>query len=314
MTGRGADIGGIFGGAAATTFMGLPEARLDALKADVVILGAPSATPYGVTGTYSAAAPQAIRKAVAKHANARSHIDFDQGGPVGGEGRKVIADAGDLAWDEADFAANRQRIREAVTAILKAGAVPVVLGGDDSIPIPVLQAYEHYGPLTILQIDAHIDWRDEIGGERLGLSSNMRRASEMAWIERIVQVGQRGIGSARPSDAADARAWGVHLISGREVHQRGIGAALEAVPAGARVFINFDVDALDPAIMPAVIGPAPGGLSYWDVVGLIDGVAQKARIAGFSIVELAPERDVNGLSALTAARIVANVLGRCARA
>lgn len=314
MAGKDADIGSIFGGTAATTFMGLPRAHLDALEADVVILGAPSATPYGATGPYSAGAPQAIRNAVARHASALSHMDFDQGGPIGADGRKIIADAGDLAWDETDFVANRQRIREAVAAILAAGAVPVVLGGDDSIPIPVFQAYERHGPLTILQIDAHIDWRDEIGGERLGLSSNMRRASEMAWVERIVQIGQRGIGSARPTDVADARAWGARLISGREVHQSGIRAALEAIPASASVYINLDVDALDPSIMPAVIGPAPGGLSYWDVVGLIDGVAAKARIAGFSIVELAPERDLNGLSALTAARIVANVLGRCARA
>jgi arginase family enzyme len=83
--------------------------------------------------------------------------------------------------------------------VLDRGAVPFLLGGDDSLPIPMLEAFgAHRGKrLTILQIDAHIDWRDEVGGERLGLSSTMRRASEMGHVERIIQVGQRGIGSAR---------------------------------------------------------------------------------------------------------------------
>ena len=106
--------------------------------------------------------------------------------------------------------------------ILDAGAVPILLGGDDSLPIPMLEAYAGRGRFTILQIDAHIDWRDEVQGERLGLSSGMRRASEMAHIERIIQVGQRGIGSARPSDLADARDWGVTFFPARGVAQAGI--------------------------------------------------------------------------------------------
>jgi agmatinase len=76
----------------------------------------------------------------------------------------------------------------------------------------MLQALEGQGPLTILQIDAHIDWRREVEGERWGLSSTMRRASEMAHVERIIQVGQRGMGSARPADMEDALRWGVHFI------------------------------------------------------------------------------------------------------
>ena len=90
---------------------------------------------------------------------------------------------------------------------LKAGAKPLVIGGDDSIPTPVFSAFEGHGSFTILQIDAHIDWRDELLGERYGLSSTMRRGSEMAHIERIVQVGMGSSGSARTTEVLDALAW-----------------------------------------------------------------------------------------------------------
>jgi agmatinase len=82
---------------------------------------------------------------------------------------------------------------------------------------------------------------------------------------------------------------------------------------GGNVLVTIDCDGLDPAIMPAVIGPAPGGLSYWQAVGLMRGVARKARIAGFDIVEFMPERDEQQRGALTAARLVANAIGLISR-
>ena len=181
------------------------------------------------------------------------------------------------------------------------------------MPIPVFEACHDRGPLTIVQIDAHIDWREEVAKERWGLSSTMRRASEMPHVERIVQVGQRAIGSARPGDFADAKAWGVIFVPARAVHEHGIAPVLDAVPAGAQVLLTLDCDGLDPTIMPGVIAPAPGGLTYWQVIGILRGIAAKARIAAFDLVEFVPERDVAGLGALTAARIIVNVLGLLAR-
>jgi agmatinase len=168
--------------------------------------------------------------------------------------------------------------------------VPVLLGGDDSIPIPMLQAFEGRGKFTIVQIDAHIDWRDEVDGERWGLSSTMRRASEMDHIERIIQVGARNIGSARPQDLADARAWGVQFFTARDVARDGLQPVLDAIPAGSNVIICFDCDGLDPSIMPGVIGRAPGGLGYWQTVELLTGIAGKSRIAAFDLVEFMPDR------------------------
>jgi agmatinase len=310
---RRPDLGTLFGAAETETLLGLPSARdLEALAARIVILGVPCATPYPSVGPYCAGAPSAIRAAIASYASNLHHVDFDLGGTIF-PGAVTAVDAGDLACTETDPAGNRAAIREAIAAIIGRGAVPIIIGGDDSVPIPVFEAFRNRGPLTIVQIDAHIDWREEVAGERWGLSSTMRRASEMAHIERIVQVGQRGLGSARPRDLADAREWGATFVPAEVVHEHGIAAALDAVPAGSQVLVTLDCDGLDPTIMPGVIAPAPGGLTYWQAIGILRGIAAKARIAAFDLVEFVPERDVAGLGALTAARIIVNGLGLLAR-
>lgn len=306
-------VAAVFGAAAVETFLGLPSCPdLERLDAGIAILGVPCATPYPAAGAYCAGAPAAIRAAIAPYAANLEHFDFDLGGPIFPDGVRAV-DCGDLDGDVTDPAGNRARIRAGVATILSKGAVPVVLGGDDSIPIPMLAGFEGQGPFTILQIDAHLNWRDEVGGERFGLSSTMRRASEMTHIGGLVQVGARAIGSARPGDVEDARRYGAKLVLAQEVHRHGITPVLDLIPAGADVIVTLDCDGLDPAIMPAVLGPAPGGLTYWQVVELLHGVAAKARIAGFDLVEFLPERDINQQGALVAARIITNVLGLLAR-
>lgn len=308
-----ATLGEMFGAGGGATFFNLPEGAWTGLRADIVLFGAAGATPYPSVGFYCAGGPQAIRAAGAAYGAAFSHMHFDLGGPVLPEGI-VAVDAGDLDQDPSDPAANRGRIRAATETILAAGAVPVLVGGDDSLPIPMLEGFAALGrPVTILQIDAHIDWRDEVGGERLGLSSTMRRASEMGHVARIIQLGQRGIGSARVEDVAAARAWGVDFVPMAEVARDGLARAIGLIPEGADVVICLDVDALDPGVMPAVIGRTAGGLTYWQLMELIQGVAGRGRIAGFDMVEFMPERDIDGQGALLAAQILAGVLGVIAR-
>jgi agmatinase len=135
----------------------------------------------------------------------------------------------------------------------------------------------------------------------------------MGHVARIVQVGQRGIGSARPVDFADAKAWGAEFVSGAEVAREGVGRAVELIPEGAEVVVVLDCDALDPAVMPAVIARVPGGLGYWDVLGLLEGVAAKARIAGMAVTEFMPARDIDGQGAAVAAALVTSALGLIAR-
>jgi agmatinase len=306
-----ASLGEMFGAGGAATFMGLPAGDLARLEADVVILGADGCTPYGSVGHYCAGGPAAIRAGAGDYAANLSHMNFDIGGPVEASAR--VVDAGDVPIGD-DAGQNRAAIGQAVGQVLDAGAVPVLIGGDDSLPTPMLQAFDARGrKIVILQIDAHIDWRDEVQGERWGLSSTMRRASELGCVARIVQVGQRGIGSARMSDVADAVAWGVQFVSGRAVAREGVAQAVALVPEGAEVVICLDCDGLDPAIMPAVIARTAGGLSYGQVLDLIEGVASRARIAGFAMVEFMPAQDIGGMGATTAAQLLAAAVGVIAR-
>ncbi|MEE4236293.1 MAG: arginase family protein [Anderseniella sp.] len=306
-------IATMFGAGDVKTFHGIPACDGPAnVTARAAVLGVPCATPYASVGPYCAGGPAAIRAAAAPYAANLAHVDFDLGEPLLPGGPGDACDLGDLPFT-GDSAANRAAIRSAVATILDRGAVPVLLGGDDSIPIPMLQAFEGRGRYTIVQIDAHIDWRDDVGGERWGLSSTMRRASEMDHIEAIIQVGARNIGSARQQDLADAKAWGAQFFTARDAARNGIQPVLDAVPAGGNVIICFDCDGLDPSIMPGVIGRAPGGLGYWQTVELLAGIAAKSRIAAFDLVEFMPDQDVDGLGALTAARMVTTALGLIAR-
>ena len=302
----------MFGSAAGDTFLGLPKcADFDALplETSAVVLGAPLVTPYQSVGSYCHNAPAAIRRAIAPYAANLHHVDFDLGRPLFPRQRVNAVDCGDLPYHQSDFAANRGALQSTVESILDQHAAPIVLGGDDSVPIPLLGAFAGRGDFVVVQVDAHIDWRDEVNGERYGLSSNMRRASEMSHVGRIVQIGQRAIGSARPTDYQDALDWGVQFHSGRAVADLGISPALADVPPNADVILAIDVDGLDPSVVPGVIGRAPGGLNYWQVASLIHGIAAKARLRAVSLVEFMPERDVDDLGALTCARLVANTLG-----
>lgn len=309
-----AALGTMFGAGEAETFLGLPRCRdLSRLPAKIALIGADGCTPYPAVGFYCAGGPAAIRAAGAAYAASLSHVNFDLGGPVF-PGAVDAVDAGDLPQDEAEPAGNRARIFGAVSQVLDRGGVPFLLGGDDSVPIPMIEAFGARGKTyTILQIDAHIDWRDEVGGERLGLSSTMRRASEMGHVERIVQVGSRGIGSAREADLQDALDWGVEFVPAGEVARDGVWRAADLIPEGSEVILCLDLDALDPSVMPAVIGRTAGGLSYWQVLELVGAVAEKARIAGFDMVEFMPGRDIDGQGALAAAQLLAAAMGVVAR-
>jgi agmatinase len=306
-------LGSIYGSVSSETFLGLPSATIAAgAKAHIALFGAGTATPYPSIGAYCADAPRAVRAGIANWAGARDNMDFDLGGRLLPDGVTAV-DCGDLVLDLEDAPGNREKITATTNALLEGGAVPILLGGDDSVPIPFFQAFKGRGTFTVLQIDAHIDWRDEVQGIHLGLSSTMRRASEMAWIDRIIQVGARGLGSARAGDYEDACRAGVTFVTAREVAAHGIQSALDAIPSGANLLITLDCDGLDPTVIPGVIGRAPGGLSYWQTIELLHGAAQRARIAAFDLVEFVPLRDIGQQGALVAARLVVNAIGLVAR-
>lgn len=293
------------------TFCEVPFAYgLAALEADVAVFSARHGSPYTPgTPSHSANAPDAVRQALSWYDVGREQWDFDVGAPVMGTAK--VVDAGDIDLSLTDSAGNRENIQEATQAILRRGVKPIMLGGDDSTPIPFIEGFGATGkPLTVLQIDAHIDWRDEVNGETHGFSSTMRRASEFAHVKNIIQIGAREAGSARKQEVEDAKAWGAQIFPMRTIATEGVKKAIDAIPEGADVLLAIDVDGLDPTLMPGVLSPAYGGLQFQDMLTIFDGVTSRANIAGASFVEFVPEKDTSGLCGSVIARLACNIIAR----
>lgn len=296
------------------TFAALPAADLDSLDTpSIVLFGASEATPYDDgEPSHSADAPAAIRAASLGFARQLSQIDFDLGFtpfPDPNDARGVV-DLGDVDTRPEDAAGNRERIETTTRAVLATGAVPIVLGGDDSVPIPFAAGFADREPLIVVQIDAHVDWGDDIRGEPLGYGSPMRRLAELPHVTGMVQVGVRGLGSGGAWQIEDARNWGSRIVTAYDLIRGGIDAAIDAVPAGGRYLVSIDCDGIDPAAFPAVAMPTPGGLRYEEVVLLLRALAAKGEIAGLVLAEYVPARDdPHRLCATMAARIVAVTVG-----
>jgi len=297
------------------SFAGLPTCEENTgVRADIAIIGIPHGISYsaGVPGQ-SAKAPVAIRKAANRYSKMIDHYDFDLGGPLLGNRDIRVIDCGDVPGNPSDPIENHRISQEKISAIIDTGAMPMILGGDDSVTIPFLRAFQGKEVFTLIQVDAHIDWRHQINGITEGPSSAMRRASEMPWIDKIIQVGMRGVGSARVEELEAARAYGAEIITAKNVQDSGIGQILNLLTEGSPCLLTIDCDGLDPSIMPAVNAPMPGGLSYRQVVDLHHGIAKKAAVRGFNLVEFVPEKDINGLAALTAVRMLFNMIGALVR-
>jgi agmatinase len=280
------------------------------VDADVAVLGVPYGVAYPSPGATAgcAEAPAAVRARSLRLARFRGHHDFDTGRPMLpiDDGPRLV-DAGDVPGDPAESAGNARRATDAVAALLDRGVVPVCIGGDDSVPIPILRAFAGRGAITVLQVDAHLDFRDEVDGVRDGYSSPMRRASEMDHVARIVQVGLRGVGSARPSDVADARAAGNELVTAGELRERGVPWVVERLGWDERVFLSFDCDGLDPSVMPGVSAPSPGGLTFDQAWALVAAIGP--RLAGAVFTEYVPALDRDASGALVVARLMIGAIG-----
>ena len=302
---------------ASGTFLGFPLCtEIDSIEADVAILGIPYGDPYSMDEVTNdqTNAPSAIRLESARLSIGLDQWDFDLGGPLfSGQNIRVV-DCGDVPGDPADIKGHYRIAEKVVKTILSRKALPVVIGGDHGVPIPVFRAFDGRGPITLVHIDAHIDWRDEINGVHEGYSSPIRRASELSHIDRIFQIGMRGQGSARAKEVEDALAYGAEIITAYEVHEKGMDSILDRIPANERYYLTIDADGLDPTVMPAVGAPAAGGLLFHHVRTLIHGLVKKGQLLGMDIVEITPKRDINGISSLTAGQLILNFIGATARA
>ena len=259
-------------------------------------------------------APTAVRTASARIGTSPERWDFDIGGTLF-DGKAIrVVDCGDVPGDPADMGAHYRNAEAAARMIWERVPMLVSIGGDHGVPIPIFRALETRGPTTLIQVDTHLDWRDEVNGVREGYSSTIRRALEMDWIGDIYQIGIRGRGSAREQEFRDASTYGAHIITSYDVHERGMQWVLDRIPEGGSYYLTVDADGVDPTEMPAVNGPAPGGLLYHQMRTLIHGLVRKGRVHGMDIVEIAPGRDVNEITSITAARFIMNLIGMSVRA
>lgn len=297
------------------TFLDAPRCiDLDTLDADIAIIGVPYGVPYSMDAVaqVSSTATETVREQSMRFPRFLSHYDFDFGGDIFNQKQVKIVDCGDVKMIPGDYEGNSRATTEVIRAILDRNAVPIVLGGDHSIPIPVMRAYEEHGPLVVVQIDEHLDWREEVNGVREGLSSPMRRASEMAWVSGMAQIGLRAVGSARQGEVDDAVAYGSVLVTAEELHRDGVEKTLARIPDSERYYITFDADGLDPTIAPAVLTPGYGGVTYYEASNLLRGLARKGTIVGMDFVEIVPALDVNDMTSLVAARLILNLIGQMA--
>ncbi len=300
-----------------TTFMDFPFVHdLDRLDAHFAIIGMPYGDPYSIVEVTNdqTNAPTAVRRASARVSRGLERWDFDIGGTLF-DGRIInVVDVGDVPGEARDLSDHYRRAEAAIRKILKAGAVPITIGGDHGVPIPIFRALDNHGPVTLVHLDAHLDWRDEVNGAKEGYSSTIRRASEMNHIHDIFQLGIRGQGSARAEEVEAARRYGANIITSRELHREGIETILARIPDNGRYYISIDADGLDPAVIPAVAAPQPGGITYPQTIDIIQGLCRKGRVLGLDFVELTPAFDVNEISSITAGHIILNFIGAAVRA
>ncbi|MBV2360772.1 agmatinase [Thalassococcus sp. CAU 1522] len=279
-----------------------------ALQAEVAVLGAPfdAGTQWRAGARFG---PRAVREASTLfsfgHAGAYDHEDDVT--YLGGDVR--IVDMGDADIVHTDTLQSHANIRAGVEAALRAGALPVVIGGDHSVNIPCIEAYEGHAPFHLLQIDAHLDFVDERHGVTRGHGNPMRRAAEKPWVSGLTQLGIRNVSSTAREGYDDARARGSDILSVRQMRGLGPRATAARLPAGAPVYITIDIDAFCPSIAPGTGTPSHGGFLYYEVLELLQAVAHDHDVVGIDLVEVAPDYDPTGSTAILAAQLLMNLLG-----
>lgn len=284
----------------------------DAIAADVAVLGAPF--DFGTQWRAGARfGPRAIREASTLfsfgHAGAYDHEDD----ATYLDASVRMVDLGDADIIHTKTEESHRNIEFGVKKILDAAALPVVLGGDHSINIPCINAFEEdcakNGPIYVVQIDAHLDFVDERHGVMYGHGNPMRRAIEKPYVSGMTQLGIRNVSSTAKEGYEDARARGSDILSVRQVRALGTEAVLARIPQGQRYYVTIDIDAFCPSIAAGTGTPSHGGFLYYDVLELLQGLSLRGNVAGIDLVEVAPAYDPSESTQILAAQILLNFIG-----
>lgn len=292
-----------------STFAKRPyHADWDTIDADIAVLGAPF--DFGTQWRPGARfGPRAVREASTLfsfgHAGAYDHEDDATYLP----GSVRMVDLGDADIVHTDTQKSHDNIAAGVRSILNAGALPVVIGGDHSVNIPCIEAFEGHGDIHILQIDAHLDFVDERHGVTRGHGNPMRRAAEKDYVTGLTQVGIRNVSSTAQEGYEAARNMGSDILSVRQARNLGPKGVIARIPKGARVYITIDIDGFCPSIAPGTGTPSHGGFLYYDVLEMLQRLAEQHEVVGIDLVEVAPDYDPSGSTQILAAQVLLNLLG-----
>jgi len=304
------------------TFLGVAQCDLDDpatyADADIVIVGAPidSGTSHRSGAKFG---PQAIRGGdYLPHDASRPHLALRT------DGLKdlTVVDAGDLMMPGGDLAASLTVLREATEKISRAGAIPVILGGDHSIAsadVAGIANHRGHGKISMIHFDAHADTGEDHFGALIGHGTPMRRLIEDGYMrgDRFLQLGLRGYW---PDHATLAwmRDQGMRSYEMTEIHHRGLNTVLDESFATLTdgcdgVFLSVDIDVVDPGMAPGTGTPEPGGMTSRELLEAVRRICLELPVVGIDVVEVAPAFDSADITAILANRVVLEALSAIAK-
>lgn len=223
-----------------------------------------------------------------------------------------VADIGDIAINTFNLEKSMAIIESAYDAILAEDCIPLTLGGDHTIVLPVLRALKgKHGPVGLVHVDAHADVNDHMFGERIAHGTPFRRAVEEDLIDgrRVFQIGLRGTGYAA-DDFDWPRRQGFTVVCAHECWHKSLAPLMADIRArlgNGPVYLSFDIDGLDPSVAPGTGTPEYGGLSTIQGFEIIRGCRGMA-LVGCDLVEVSPPYDPTGNTALLGANLLYEML------
>ena len=304
------------------TFLGVAQCDLDDpatyADADIVIVGAPidSGTSHRSGAKFG---PQAIRGGdYLPHDASRPHLALRT------DGLKdlTVVDAGDLMMPGGDLVASLTVLREATEKISRAGAIPVILGGDHSIAsadVAGIANHRGHGKISMIHFDAHADTGEDHFGALIGHGTPMRRLIEDGYMrgDRFLQLGLRGYW---PDHATLAwmRDQGMRSYEMTEIHHRGLNTVLDEsfatlIDGCDGVFLSVDIDVVDPGMAPGTGTPEPGGMTSRELLEAVRRICLELPVVGIDVVEVAPPFDSADITAILANRVVLEALSAIAK-
>ena len=161
-----------------------------------------------------------------------------------------------------------------------------------------MEAYKDQGPFHLLQVDAHLDFVDERHGVKYGHGNPMRRAAEKDYVSGLTQVGIRNVSSTAKEGYEKAMEMGSDIISVRQAREIGMKNIANRIPKGERLYVTIDIDAFCPSIAPGTGTPSHGGFLYYEVLELLQSITLQNHIIGIDMVEVAPDYDPTGSTAI----------------